>query len=396
VRGENFSRHLWRERLEVSKHSIENLYTMKKTCLALTAVLFVSACTKNKTAPVAPTPPAPPQLTAPSLDAPSDDLQLSTLRPELTVVNGTSSQPAGTRTYEFQIADTESFSPVAAAKTGVAENAGGKTSFIPPDDLQPTTRMYWRARMIQETTNSDWSKVGRFKTRLVGYNKPGELYDPLVHGETIGTIVGNASFVPDKGIRLNDIFAYVRYQLPQTVSSGEFSMEVEGLRPGGPGGKPKVFQMMDSPDGLPSRSLSMINAQYRGRPGNPDHSVAFKAVLGSLSDAAVVEPDLAKRNQSVLMLDPSRTYFWQGIWTPHSFRLVVRDGSMEGSVLYDYTMNAANSGVGFAPSPHYAFIGTNYERFVADTGTFPGMTVRNVWLSSKARPASLGSALRDR
>jgi hypothetical protein len=31
---------------------------------------------------------------------------------------------------------------------------------------------------------------------------------------------------------------------------------------------------------------------------------------------------------------------------------------------------------------------------VADTGTFPGMTIRNVWLSSRARPASLGNALR--
>jgi len=370
--------------------------SLPKTWLTLTAVLLAAACSKSS--PTQPTGPSvtPPQLTAPALETPSDDQQLSTLRPELTVKNGTTNQATGTRTYEFQIADNSGFSPVAISTTGVAENSSGKTSFAPAQDLQPTTRMYWRARMIQETTNSDWSKVGRFKTRLVGYNKPGELYDPLVHGETIGTIVGNASFVPDKGIRLNDIFAYVRYQLPQTVSSGEFSMEVEGLRPGGPGGKPKVFQMMDSPDGLPSRSLSMINAQYRGRPGNPDHSVAFKAVLGSLSDAAVVEPDLAKRNQSVLMLDPSRTYFWQGIWTPHSFRLVVRDGSMEGSVLYDYTMNAANSGVGFAPSPHYAFIGTNYERFVADTGTFPGMTVRNVWLSSKTRPASLGSALRDR
>jgi len=117
----------------VSKHSIENLYTMKKTCLALTAVLFVSACTKNKSTPAAPTPPAPPQLSAPALDAPSSELQLNTLRPELTVVNGTSSQPAGTRTYEFQIADNESFSPMSVSKTGVAENAAGKTSFTPSD-----------------------------------------------------------------------------------------------------------------------------------------------------------------------------------------------------------------------------------------------------------------------
>jgi hypothetical protein len=367
---------------------------MQRIVLVLAAVVSVAACTKNNATPAAPTPSAPPQLTAPVLDAPGDDLQLSTLRPELTVVNGTSSQPAASRTYEFQIADNDSFSPVAASGTGIAENAGGKTSFTPGEDLQPTTRMYWRVRMVQDTTASEWSKVGTFKTRLVGFNRPGELYDPLVHGETVGTVVGNASFVPEKGIRLNDIFTYVRYQLPQTVSSGEFSMEVEGLRPNGPGGKPKIFQMMDAPDGLPSRSLSMINAQYRGRPGNPDHSVAFKAVLGSLSGAAVVEPDLARRNQSVLILDPTRTYFWQGTWTAHSFRLVVRDGGMEGSVLYDFTMSAANSGVGFAPSPHYAFLGTNYEKYEADTGTFPGMTIRNVWLSSKARPASLGSALR--
>jgi hypothetical protein len=367
---------------------------MKKLSLVLSAVIFVAACTKNKTAPAAPTPPAAPELTAPALDAPADNLQLSTLRPELTVVNGTSSQSTGTRTYEFQISDNESFSPVAASGTSVAENSGGKTSFTPTDDLQPTTRMYWRARMTQGATTSDWSKVGTFKTRLVGYNKPGELYDPLVHGETVGTPTGNFTFVPDKGIRLNDIFSYVVYQLPQTLSSGEFSMEVEGLRPNGPGGKPKIFQMLDSPNAIPSSSKHMINAQYRGTPGNPDNSVAFKAVLGSLS-SAVVEPDIAKRGQSVLMLDPARTYFWQGIWTPHSFRLVVRDGSSDGSALYDYTMTTSGGGSGFAPSPQYAFVGSNYERFTPLTGTFPGMTVRNVWISSKARPASLGSALRD-
>jgi hypothetical protein len=332
-------------------------------------------------------------LTAPALDAPSDDQQLSSLRPDLTVRNGTSSQTAGTRTYEFQIADNSAFAPVAVTATGIAENAGGKTSFMPAEDLQPTTRMYWRARMVQGTTNSDWSAVGKFRTKLVGFNRPGELYDPLVHGETVGTPIGAFTFVPDKGIRLNDIHAYVVYQLAATVSAGEFSMEVEGLRPNGPGGKPKVFQMMDSPDMLPSRSRHYINAQYRGRPGNPDHSVAFKAVLGSLDDRSVVEPDMGKRLQSILMLDPSRTYFWQGLWDATSFRLVVRDGGIGGSVLYDYKMNASG-GAAFAPSPHYAFLGTQYEKYEANTGTFPGMTIRNVWLGNKPRPATLGSALR--
>ena len=171
-------------------------------------------------------------------------------------------------------------------------------------------------------------------------------------------------------------------------------MEVEGLAPNGPGGKPKIFQMLDSANTIPSASKHMINAQYRGRPGNPDFSVAFKAVMGSSSSSAIVEPDLAKRNQSVFSnLDPSRTYFWQGIWDAKSFRLVVRDGGPEGTVLYDYQMTAAGSGA-FGPSPHYAFLGSNYERFSPGTGTFPGMTVRNVWLGNRSRPSSLGTALR--
>jgi hypothetical protein len=69
-----------------------------KTYLVLSVVLLAAACSKSKATPAAPTPPAPLQLTAPALDAPSDDQQLSTLRPELIVRNGTSSETAGTRT----------------------------------------------------------------------------------------------------------------------------------------------------------------------------------------------------------------------------------------------------------------------------------------------------------
>jgi hypothetical protein len=363
----------------------------------LTAAAISLAVACSKSSPTTPTPAAPtaPQLTAPALDTPSDDQQLSTLRPELSVKNGTSSQASGTRTYEFQIADNTGFSPVAATGTGIAENSAGKTGFTVAEDLQPTTRMYWRARMVQGTTNSEWSATGKFKTRLIGFNRPGELYDPLVHGETVGTCVGSCTPVAGKGIRLDNIVSYVIYQLPQTIPVGEISMEVEGLAPNGPGGKPKIFQMLDSANTIPSASKNMINAQYRGRPGNPDYSVAFKAVMGSSSSSSIVEPDLAKRNQSVLNnLDPSRTYFWQGIWDAKSFRLVVREGGPEGPVLYDYKMTGSGSGA-FGPSPHFVFLGSNYERFSPGTGSFPGMIVRNVWVGSNPRPTSLGSALRQ-
>lgn len=51
---------------------------------------------------------------------------------------------------------------------------------------------------------------------------------------------------------------------------GEFSVEVEGLRPNGPGGKLRVLSMMDGARNLFNSEL-LFNVQYRGVPGNPDN-----------------------------------------------------------------------------------------------------------------------------
>jgi hypothetical protein len=45
------------------------------------------------------------------------------------------------------------------------------------------------------------------------------------------------------------------------------------------------------------------------------------------------------------------------------------------------------------PSPeHYAFPGANVH--TEEEEPYPGATIRNVWIGNKARPASIGSALR--
>ncbi len=100
---------------------------------------------------------------------------------------------------------------------------------------------------MQGSSKSDWSEVRTFKTKLVGYNKPGALYDPLVNGETVGSIggSGNITWVPGQGIRMNDQRAYVVYTLPQVYSSGEISAEVTGLGPGGSPGKGRIFSILD-------------------------------------------------------------------------------------------------------------------------------------------------------
>jgi hypothetical protein len=169
-----------------------------------------------------------------------------------------------------------------------------------------------------------------------------------------------------------------------------FEMEVEGLYVNGPEAKLKVFSMFDGTGNLTGSRYEM-SAQYRGRPGNPDNCISFKAVWGNTS--VIIEPDLGLRQQSVMALNPAQTYFWQGTWTSSSFRLVIRDGGPSGGVIYDRTLSAPGGGT-YAPSPHYAFLGATSGRYGVDTGSWPGVTYRNVWLSDKPRPTSLGSALR--
>lgn len=360
--------------------------TFTLAALVGATALTLAACAKD---PVSPGGNA--QLTAPAIDTPADDEQLTTLRPTLVVRNGTSNQ-SGSRTYEFQVSTSNAFSPIAATRTGIAENSSGKTSYTPDQDLQSTTRYYWRARVAQGTTNSEWTSAGRFRTKAVGYNNPRELYDPLISGETVGTIFGSTTWVPGKGLTLNSGTSYVRYALPATVAQGEFSMEIEGLRPGGPIGKPRLFSMLDGPGRL-DLSKYQMNVQYRGTQGNPDNCIAFKAVWGD--EDVKLEPELHERNQSIILLDPTRTYYWQATWDSLTFRLIVREDGPAGREIYNRAKTSPPGYGPYAPNPHYAYLGANETTMGGEDGTFPNITIRNVWLSDKPRPASLGSALRS-
>jgi hypothetical protein len=339
-------------------------------------------------------------LSAPALQSPIDDAQMDTLRPTLIVKNATSDQQ-GVRTYEFQIADGPGFASTASStipgfaasvsKSGVVEGSSGTTSYTPDQDLQPTTLFYWRARAVQGASTGPWSSTGTFRSKLVGFSRAGELYDPLIHGETVGEPIGSTTFVPGKGIQLNTGTSYVRYLLPQTVTGGEFSMDVEGLRANAPGDKAKVFGMQEGQDDFITNRYR-VDIQYRGSAGSPPNAITFRALYGSGSDLSVrYEPPTDKRYASVFLLNAATAYHWQATWGSE-FRLVVREGGVNGSVIYDYGMPSPR-GV-YAPSPHYAYLGAPVGRSGSESASIAGTVYRNVWLANRPRPASLGSALR--
>lgn len=341
-------------------------------------------------------------LTAPVADSPAEDTLVTSLRPTLTVRNTTSNVASGLRLYEFQISDRNDFTigggiysayyVVVLTRTGVPEDASGRTSFTPDTDLLPATRLYWRARATQESTTSDWSATRSFRTKNVGYNRPGELYDPLTFDETIGERAGSTTFVSGKGLRINDENSWVRYLLAQNLSSGEFSVDVEGLAPGGPGSKAKIFSMMDGGSNLFTSGF-LFNVQYRGAAGNPDNCISYKVIYGSSSNPT--EPDFGGRSAGIVSLNPARTYFWKATWGT-DFRLTVLDGGtgttgVNGTMVYDRSQSQA--GRTYNPNPHYAYLGANNGPFGQESGSYANALYRNVWIGNKPRPTALGSAL---
>ena len=370
------------------------------TILNLAAIVMVTgaACGGKSESPSSPTPVSA-TITAPAVESPANNEQLDTLRPTLTVRNASADQQ-GARTYEFQISDSTSFTSATTSevagfastvsKNGVPESASGKTSWTPDTDLQPTTVFYWRARALQGTSAGPWTEPARFRSRLVGFLRAGELYDPLIHGETVGQIVGNATWLPGQGLRLNDGLSYVKYLLPQTVTNGEFSMDVMGLRPNAPGDKAKVFGMQEGQDDFITNRYR-VDIQYRGVSGVPPNSITFRALYGSAEKLSVrYEPDTATRYASVFMLDPSTVYHWKATWGSE-FRVTVLSGGTGGSTLYNVGMPSPNGT--YAPNPHYAYLGAPVGRSGNEAATIPGSIYRNVWLGNRPRPDTLGSAL---
>lgn len=376
--------------------------------VVVAGALLAAGCGGKKAAtPTTPTPVAA-TLSAPKLDSPAMREQMSTLRPTLTVTNATSDQPSGARTYEFQISDSSAFTAATSSqisgfnatvgKTGVAEGTG-KTSFTPDADLQPTTLFYWRARAIQGSATGPWSDTFTFKSKLVGFIRAGELYDPLIHGETVGTIVGSAAFIPNQGLQLNtgagNVVGYVRYVLPQTISNGEFSMDVAGLRANGPGDKAKVFGMQQGPDDSDFvTNLYRIDVQYRGINGVPPNCIQFRVLYGSATDTSVrYEPDANVRAASVFLLNPSTVYYWKATWGS-VFNLQMREGGLAGTgpTLYNFSIPTPKGA--YMPSPHYAYLGAPPARSGPEAASIPGSIYSNVWLGNRPRPDSLGSALR--
>jgi hypothetical protein len=202
------------------------------------------------------------------------------------------------------------------------------------------------------------------------------VFDPLTNGRTVGEIVGNVTFIPGVGVRLNDFGAHIRYHLPQTLTAGEFSLIITNVATNTEGDKTKVFAMSEGLDDIVTNDRRMTVEKR----GDPEGIVAWRFIT---RDDQV---DTEGAEREFVAFDPGQAYLWTATWNG-IFNLRIQRGGASGPTIYNKGKHY--QGV-YDPNPHYAFIGSPAGRSGITAATVPGMIVRNVWISPRPRPASIG------
>jgi len=258
--------------------------------------------------------------------------------------------------------------------TVIQEARTSSLQWTPDATLDPKTTYGWHARAEQGTAFGPWSDTWTFITpdQPSGYIRGGELYDPLVNGKTIGQVVGNVTFIPGVGAKLNDLTSYIEYRMDQTVATGEFSAIFTNIIFNTEGDKTKMMAMTEGDSDITTNDRRLTIEKR----GNPAGAVAWRV------RTSTDQIDTQGAERVVVHFDPSHTYFWKANWGGH-FNLLIKDGGPNGNTIYNF--GKGYGGV-YDPNPHVAYVGGPGGRAGANSGTVPGIIVRQVWLSRNPRP----------
>jgi hypothetical protein len=366
-------------------------------CASALVLAVAVACSKNSNTPVSPTS-APPGVTeagpngetlkasAPTAQSPVNGAQPDTL--VLTAGKSSGSFDQGIATsysYEFQIMNASN--TVVCSQT-VPGGSGSSVSWTPSTcNLELDANHTWRVRATTQNpagqmANGPWSSAASLKSPVGGYIRGDELYDPLYNGRTVGNAI-NTTFVPDQGIRLNGHTSRVSYQLPVTLQAGEMSVMVLGADEGNPGDKTKIFSMQEGGGDITTNDYRMT-AELRGRDYVTPGAIQFRIITGDAGE----EDSIHDSPRIAFNFSSSRWYFWQFTWRTGRADLVVREDGPRGRVLYN-----AGTGTGthpYRPEQHVIHLGAPVGRAGPQDASHPGGVYKNLWVSSRPRPAFAG------
>lgn len=281
--------------------------------------------------------------------------------------------------YEFQVLNASN--TIVCSQTLAGGSGATVTWTASACNLEFDTAYTWRVRAAHRNDAAGqmafgpWSTAASFKSPVGGYIRGNEVFDPLTKGVTVGEIVGDVTFLPGVGVRLNDFGSHIRYRLPQTLLNGEFSIIVTGMPTNTEGDKTKVMAMSEGLADLITNDRRMTVEKR----GDPPGIVAWRMI----THHDQVDTEGAERQE--VQFDPSQSYLFTATWNG-AFTVRIQQGGSAGPVIYQKGKHYEGA---YDPDPHYAFVGAPPGRSGITAASVPGMIVRNVWISSRPRPGNL-------
>jgi hypothetical protein len=307
------------------------------------------------------------KVTAPPQISPANGVTLDTFSPVLTIGQSLAKfESASNFAYRFQLLNAGA----------VVKEVRVQALTWTPDSLENKKVYGWRARAESGSYFGPWSETWTFTTpdQPEGYINGGELYDPLYNGKTVGIIHGAVTFVPGVGVKLEGLSSYIQYNLQSTVTGGEFSILVTNMATNTEGGKTKVMAMSEGDSDITTNDRRFTIEKR----GDPAGAIAWRVITSN------DQIDTVGAERVIREFNPGSVYFWKATWGGNRFDLNIKNGGPNGSSLYSFGKNYRGT---YDPNPHRAYIGGPAGRGGINSGTVPGIIVRQVWLSNRPRPA---------
>lgn len=309
--------------------------------------------------------------TAPTPVSPTGGGRLSDERRPTLVINNSTGRFAGIGfAYRFQV----TIDGATVHDVVVGQMSPDTTSWRIPTDLPVDTLVTWRARAELESAFGPWSSNATFLSpeEPEGYIRGNEVYDPLIDGKTIGIPVGSVTFIPGVGVQLNDFGSHIRYELPETLTVGEFSLLISNIPANTEGNKTKVIAMGQGHQDIVVNDRRMTVEKR----GDPPGIIAWRFITRE------DQIDTEGPEREFFNFQGNLTYFWKATWAG-VFDVRVFEGGVTGRQVYH--KGKPYAGV-YNPNPHFAYIGAPIGRSGPEGATVPGMIVKQVWISSQPRP----------
>ena len=345
-----------------------------------TAVLGLAvACSKSTPNPTSPT-----SATLPDTEAAPDGSTLKAPAPNTTsptgggqvqdpivLVASTVAPKYGSAplTYRFEV---RSGSTVVAS--GTATGSGSSVSFTPAA-IEPDTNFTWRVRAEAQGAFGPWSSDASFRSPVGAYIRGNEIRDPITIGRTVGTPVGPTQIVRD-GIELLTASSHVRYQLPQTLEVGEFSVMVTGFDEGSPGDKSKIMSMQEGGGDITTNDYR-FTVEKRGRDYFLPGATVFRIIAGG------GEENIHDSARLPVSYSDERWYLWKASWGSNFAQVDVREDSPTGRLIYSQRVGTHHA---YRPVPHVIYLGAPVGRAGPIDASIPGAIYKNVWVGPGPRP----------